>query len=170
MNIKETHEVAVSRHLLDVLRISYSNIRAGKAGIEPDCVITTQTGSIGVEITTAYYSPSAAKAEWQATRDLEKGKTGIYFTGGINEPDLSMATEILNRIQSKAGKRYSGVDTLMLLVHLQAQLTDDDFIDQIIGSLRTAMGEVVQFAAIYLGTFRSEGVYKVWPIFPKPTI
>ena len=171
MNRKEINEQHVTRCMLDVLRIAYTSIRSGNADIgEPDCVITTPIGFLGIEVTTAYYSEQQAKAEWRPDRYTKSGPLGILYPPSEDEPDRKLADAILSRIKEKKNKRYSGVGQCILLVPMDAQMTDDDFIIQNLPPLRSALGNAAPFSAIYLGASRGEeGVYVVWPVFPAPS-
>lgn len=167
MNRKEIYEQHVTRCMLDVLGIAYTNVRSGKADIgEPDCVITTPTGLLGVEVTTASPSEEIAKAEWQPQKYTMTDAMGNRHYPAIDEPDQKLAAEVLRVIQ-KHLKSYTGVQQCILLVPMDAWMTEDDVLDQLLLSLRSTLGDAKPFSAIYLGAYRGEeGIFVPWSVFP----
>lgn len=164
MTLKEEHEHAVVRNALKALSIAYSGLRSGKPGVEPDCVINVGDEVVGIEHTTAYYTPAAAEATWTATRDSRQGKAlPFYASGPLYEFDQSLFEEVHRRILTKAKKSYSGINRLVLLVHMDSMLTEDDFIEKIVSSVR-ATSDLISFSEVWLGRYQSDGPYRIWKI------
>lgn len=164
MPLKEEHELAVVRNALNALSVVYTALRSGTPGVEPDCMINVGDYVVGIEHTTAYYTPAAARATWSAARDAQQGKAlPFYSSGPLYEFDQSLFEAVHRCILKKAKKSYSGIDRLVLLVHLDSMLTEDVFVEMMVSSIRTT-SDLTSFSEVWIGRYQNHGPYRVWKV------
>jgi hypothetical protein len=70
-SLKEQHEIAIGNALLAALGHKSEFVRHGLDGVEPDVIYSVRQRTVGIEIATAYYDDSQAKAEWQLARGIK---------------------------------------------------------------------------------------------------
>ena len=164
MPLKEDHERAVVKRALEALSVPYTSLRRGAAGVEPDCITKVGDETWGIEHTTAYYTSGQARATWTAARDaMLKKQAAVYSSGTIDEFDVRLLNEVARLFSQKQTKKYSGIDRLILLVHMDAVLTEDDFIKKIVELMRL-QNDGSQFSEAWLGRYQRDGSYRVWKI------
>jgi len=167
MDIKEDHELDVARSALRAFGINASSIAHGGVG-EPDCIYSHSSEHIGIEVTTAYYTKTSAESAWSAARDHRKGIIGrCYFTGIMTNCDDSLIASCITQVQQKASKKYSGVERVVLLLHIDAPLSEDEILIQASTAIEQKL-PVHSFQEIWIGRYRSSGDYQAIRVQKSP--
>ncbi len=158
--IKHRYEKWAADTLVAALGLHAHYLRHGDEVSEPDIIYQTQESSLGVEVTTAYYSDGHARAVWDQAKTVNDVLEGFNRpVAPMEEPDRLLASRIQLEIQAKIRKPYYGtLDTLLCVVE-HAPLSDE-------AGLKAALEQVTippnQFAGIYLlRRSRGEGYHAV---------
>ena len=158
MDLKNQHELALIKRALESRLITYKNLRKGNDGSEPDCLIENGGITIGIEITVAYPNNDYAKTFWKAARDKIKGITGTYKTGIIEEFDTKVICNALSLAAKKETKNYEGVERLILLLHIDSFLSDDEIVEEVSKQVSNHFSES-RFDERWIGKYCDGGVY-----------
>jgi hypothetical protein len=159
MDIKDDHELDVARSALRAFGINASSVAHGGDG-EPDCIYTHSSEHIGIEVTTAYYTKESAESAWRAARDHRQGITGrFYFTGIMTNADDSLIASCIRQVQKKSSKKYSGVGRVVLLLHIDAPLSEDEILVQASTAIEQNLPDH-SFHEIWIGRYRPSGDYQ----------
>ena len=159
MDIKDDHELDVARSALRALGINASGVTHGGDG-EPDCIYSDPSEHIGIEVTTAYYTKGSAESAWRAARDHREGITGrCYFSKIMTNFDDSLIASCIRLVQQKVLKKYSGVKRVVLLLHIDAPLSEDEILIQASTAIEQNLPDH-GFHEIWIGRYRSSGDYQ----------
>jgi len=159
MDIKDDHELDVARSALRALGINASGVTHGRDG-EPDCIYSDPSERIGIEVTTAYYTKGSAESAWRAARDDREGVTGrCYFSEIMTNFDDNLIASCIRLVQQKVSKKYSGVERVVLLLHINAPLSEDEILIQASTAIEQNLPDH-DFHEIWIGRYRSSGDYQ----------
>lgn len=160
--LKASRENVLATRWLECTQTAYQALRPGKSGIEPDIMADLGSSTLGIEVTVAYYGETDARVSWQAARHAAAKKPPAWFSTPIlQEFDAELESQVKRLVAQKQTKKYSGFDRLVLLIHLEAMLTDDTFIDSMLPKIRATIGST-QFEEIWLMKHVAYTKYKSW--------
>jgi hypothetical protein len=148
-DLKSRYERWAADTLLGALGGKAQFERHGNDRTEPDIIYRLPTQrSLGVEVTTAYYSEEHAHDIWLNAVSLEDVFEGFQRPVGVVEnPDELIVARIQQQINDKVDNTYSGTYETWLCIVEQAPLTDEGSLKQHLSNLAIPEND---FAGIYL--------------------
>jgi hypothetical protein len=163
--LKAGREKVLAQRWLESRGIDFCKIELGRPGDEPDVIVTTRNAvTIGIEVTVAYYGSAHAKTSWEAARHAyQRGPAKAFHTPVLQDFDESLKREVSRLITQKVGKKYRNGYSLILLVHLDALLTDSEFIENIAAELRQNLHQE-RFSEIWLMKHKEYATYQTWRV------
>jgi hypothetical protein len=149
-NLKAQYEHWAADVLLSALEIKdrMEFVRHGDDVTEPDIIYAFRDHSLGIEVTTAYYSDKHALEIWDNASTLGEVLEGFNEPiKGIEDPDELICERIQHEINVKSAKEYTGVIETWLCIVEQAPLTDEASLKSCLANLSFPGSD---FDAIYL--------------------
>jgi hypothetical protein len=124
-DLKKLHERGVCDRLLHALGVQASFERYGNDRDEPDVIYRLgEGGTLGIEVATAYYDDSDAKAEWTLARGVRSSPPGGIEVRTFKSPDDLICERVQSELFDKCTKRYAGADRVWLCVEQHGYFTD----------------------------------------------
>src|SRR5216683_3016330 len=147
------HERAVAQQLLEKLGITPTDERHGNPNKgEPDYICTINGKTVGIEVTTAYYSEEEARAVAEiGEQPLKPDEMAIGEV--IGDPDNEVCESIQERLDEKCAKTYKGVDEVWLCINVDATVTETDSLEDCVKNLEVPANV---FKQIYVSYTKSD--------------
>ena len=194
-NLKETHEIEVSRRFLALYnpghQRSWAPERSGRPP-EPDVICTERSSQslvLGIEVTTAWLNhmgsgvgsldeilqphPGAprmtpAKFVWEHSRG--KNLPPIYAGDLVSQPNQQAITKLAEAVAAKMCKRYGGCHRTFLIVEWEYWATDENIVNEAIKHFAGAALSQCPFEEVWILTRLSNllGREAIFRIHPSP--
>ncbi len=146
--LKAQYERWAADALVHALDLNFTFERHGNDLNEPDIIYKTDSHSLGIEVTTAYYSDDQASAAWDNATHLGDVLEGFRKSvGTIDQPDELICSRVQKVINDKAAKEYVGTIENWLCIVEQAPLTDKNHLNVCMEGLQIPPND---FEAIYI--------------------
>lgn len=148
-HVKYDYERWAGKVLLQVLGIQAEYLRHGDDSGEPDTIFEVGGSTLGIEISTAYYSEAVAKEIWDYAQSVDDVlRAANNYDGPFPDADVQIGKRIQEVLSHKCAKHYAGTDDTWLCIVEDAPLTAEGSIRQSISSLQ--MPETCPFSKIYI--------------------
>jgi hypothetical protein len=147
------HERAVAQELLQKLDITPTDKRHGNPDKgEPDYICTINGKTVGIEVTTAYYSEEEARTVAEiGEQPLKPNEIAVGEVMG--DLDNEICESIQERLNEKSAKTYKGVDEVWLCINVDATVTETDSLEECVKNLEIPANV---FKQIYVSYTKSD--------------
>ena len=147
------HERAIAQQLLQKLGITPTSERHGDPSKgEPDYICIIDGKTVGIEVTTGYYSEQEARAVAEiGEQPLMADEIAVGEV--IEEPDNAICESIQERLDEKCAKTYKGVDEVWLCINVDAAITESNSLEDCVENLEVPANG---FKQIYVSYTKSD--------------